>query len=116
MATSKNNKLETNWRDSHAKTILLEGLMAPGTIPLTSKEMQPKDVYKMHEEFKKFKYTNFRTNLNNLRKDFIERKQKSTFDETALKTIVKSCNVVPKPRMATPSGQKLMHQSFLQVT
>jgi hypothetical protein len=35
--------------------------------------------------FKQFKYANFRTNLNNLRKDFIDRRKRSAFDEAALK-------------------------------
>ena len=78
------SRLEAKWRESRAKSLLVEGLTV-GTIPLTSKEMMPKVVYTMHEEFKSFKYTNFRTNLNNLRKDFIERKQRSVFDENALK-------------------------------
>jgi hypothetical protein len=83
MPTNK-SKSETPWRDSQAKCLLVEGLTA-GTIPLTSHDMPPKEVYNLHDEFKQFKYANFRTNLNNLRKDFIDRRKRSAFDEAALK-------------------------------
>lgn len=80
---STTKKTAANWRDSRARELLFEGLAA-GTIPLTSHEMLPRDVYSLHEEFKNFKYANFRTNLNNLRKNLLERKQTSKFDEKAL--------------------------------
>lgn len=85
MMQRNENKFKTKWADSHAKNLLVAGLAA-GTIPLTSQEMPPKDVYELHAEFKQFQYSNFRTNLNNLRKSFIERRRRSEFDESALKS------------------------------
>lgn len=73
----------TPWHDSRAKAILLKGL-EDGTIPLTVAEIGPKDVFKMDPEFQKYKYENFRTNLNTLRKATKSRKVNSAFDEDAL--------------------------------
>lgn len=71
------------WRDSRAKELLVTGLEA-GTIPWTRQEMPPRDVYNLHVEFQDYKYENFRTNLNNLRKAVRSRKKISLFEEDAL--------------------------------
>lgn len=71
------------WRNSHAKEILLNKLM-DGTIPLTKEELGPNEVYKLHAEFQEFPYINFRTNLNSLRKEVKAQKAKTMVDEAAL--------------------------------
>lgn len=52
------------WRDSQAKAILWEALLS-GKI---TEAMGPKEVFQLNDEFKKFKYENFRSNLLSMRK------------------------------------------------
>jgi len=55
---------QERWATSQAKIDLREAMLA-GNVPET---MKPKEVYEMSHEHKKFKYENFRTNLNTMRK------------------------------------------------
>lgn len=81
--TGRMNKKKNQWRNSKAKEILLEGLMN-GEIPLTKEELSAEEVYRLHPEFQEYPYTNFRTNLNSLRKDVRDQKVKTFQDEEAL--------------------------------
>lgn len=53
----------TKWINSQAK-ILLRDDIVHGVVDA---QMAPRDVYQMREEYSKFKYENFRTNLKSLR-------------------------------------------------
>jgi hypothetical protein len=57
-------KEEKNWKDSEAKRLLREDIIA-GVIQAS---MAAKDVYDMRPEYKKWAFKNFQTNLKNLRK------------------------------------------------
>lgn len=74
-----------DWRYSLAKEQLLRDLTV-GTIPLDKDEMGPKDVYNLPDrpEFRKYRYENFRTNLNTLRKAIIQKQASAISDSAAL--------------------------------
>lgn len=69
----KDNEGNT-WRKSKAKKQLVDDLLN-GHVPLDSAKMKAEEVYNLanrHELFHQFPYTNFRTNLNTLRKSHLE--------------------------------------------
>jgi hypothetical protein len=53
-------------------------------IPLDVDDMGPQVVYEQRPEFTQFPYKNFRTNLNNLRKDIIEKMAIAVSESAAL--------------------------------
>lgn len=71
------------WKDSLARRLLEEDLTT-GTIPLSSEQMGPREVYIQRHEFSEFPYENFQANLRSLRKSVQEKKNSSSFDSAAL--------------------------------
>ena len=81
-ATSKTGKdIPPDWKSSVEKEFLRKLLMDESTNYM---QMGPKDIYNAHPEFHKFAYTNFRTNLGNLKKSLNEEKEYIIFDEKAV--------------------------------
>jgi hypothetical protein len=97
------------WANSKAKAILYKGLL-DGSIPLCALEMGPQDVYLSHPEFAKWKYDNFRSNLNTLRKTICADKKLSRADEKAL---VKDRELYPK-KLTNSRGEPVWDGSVAQ--
>ena len=74
---------ELTWKNSKAKKLLEEDLIS-GAIPLDSKDMGPKDVYRQRSEFAVFAYAQFRDRLRDLRWKTKDRNDLATSDSTAL--------------------------------
>jgi len=93
--SSKPKEKPLPWQKSVAKALVEEGLYQ-GWIPLDAKNMGPKQVYEMREEFKEYKYENFRSNLYELRK-----KIKAGLDraEEEEKWLEHDRRMFPKPMM-----------------
>jgi hypothetical protein len=75
--------IATQWKNSEAKHLLERDLL-DGTIPLLSDDMGPKEVFQQREQFAEFDYKNFRSNLSNLRKQIIEKKERAISESAAL--------------------------------
>jgi hypothetical protein len=82
------------WRNSHAKQLLKEDIVE-GRV---SSSMPVKDVYEMRPTwYKRYKFNNFKTNLNGLRKRI--RKDKDRADED-LAAYLHDMQIPPTPPMA----------------
>ena len=66
------------WGKSEAKELLKFDLVSR----VLTEKMKPKEVYTMRPQYQLYKYVNFRTNLNNLRKS-VEKDRARMFDDCA---------------------------------
>jgi hypothetical protein len=76
-------KMETTWKGSEAKRLLIQDLMS-GEIPLDPKEMEPAQVYLQRPEFANFDYERFCNRLRDLRAQIRASKHHASSDSAAL--------------------------------
>ena len=92
MADKKIRKDEVEpWRTSRAKGLLRQ-LLEEGTISLSD---APEKVYKLHNEFMKYKLSNFKTNFKNLALTVEKDKSQSAREEHALASDIALYNLDP---------------------
>lgn len=100
------------WKGSKEKLILYNDIVAG----VVKEESKPKDVYEMHDGiYKKFVYTNFRSNLRTLKNMVKEQMEQATDDATALDhdlAIVGNYYSSTKPRWHNSDAEKLLKEDI----
>jgi hypothetical protein len=95
MASATPSDPPTPWRNSRAKQLLKEDIVN-GHV---SSSMQAKDVYQMHPKwYKRYKYNNFKTNLDALHKRITKDKDRADEDLVAF---LHDMQIRPAPSTAT---------------
>jgi len=78
--TSTQQEEPAPWKHSNAKKLLAQDILDGKT-----NGKSPKEVYSMHPEYKLYNYTNFSTNLRNLKESLLELSKRAAVDEAAFR-------------------------------
>ena len=102
-----------DWKTSAARQVILDDL-AEGILPVDATALPPREaweeVYKNMVEFAGVPYTQFRTNLNNHRKQYRRKRENEAFDAEA---VVHDRNLHP-PQLLNRRGKPVFYLSDAQ--